>query len=75
MRLVDSRELTVSASPARAFKPIQFIGGENGWYSYDWLWNFRGLIDKLIGGVGKRRGRTNPEESSERLLSPLTTEI
>ena len=36
------------------------IGGENGWYFGNLLWRFRGLIDKLVGGVGLRRGRTSP---------------
>lgn len=35
------------------------IGGENGWYFGDWVWRLRGLLDKLFGGVGLRRGRTN----------------
>ena len=38
---------------------IWSIGGESGWYYGDWLWNIRGFIDKLFGGVGLRRGRTN----------------
>lgn len=38
---------------------IWSIGGETGWYYGDWLWNIRGFIDKLFGGVGLRRGRTN----------------
>lgn len=38
---------------------IWSIGGANGWYYANWLWNFRGLIDKLVGGVGLRRGRTS----------------
>ncbi|UQD56315.1 SDR family oxidoreductase [Flavobacterium sp. K5-23] len=38
---------------------IWSIGGETGWYYGDWLWNLRGFIDKLYGGVGSRRGRTN----------------
>lgn len=38
---------------------IWSIGGERGWYYGNWLWNLRGLIDKLFGGVGLRRGRTN----------------
>ena len=38
---------------------IWSIGGETGWYYGDWLWSFRGFIDKLFGGVGSRRGRTN----------------
>ncbi|MFT6333475.1 MAG: hypothetical protein ACI86M_003897 [Saprospiraceae bacterium] len=36
------------------------IGGESGWYSGNWLWQLRGFLDKLFGGVGLRRGRTHP---------------
>jgi len=35
------------------------IGGKNGWYYGNWLWRIRGFLDKLVGGVGLRRGRTN----------------
>jgi uncharacterized protein YbjT (DUF2867 family) len=35
------------------------IGGENGWYFGNWLWRIRGVLDKLSGGVGLRRGRTS----------------
>lgn len=35
------------------------IGGKNGWYYADWLWGFRGFLDRLFGGVGLRRGRKN----------------
>jgi uncharacterized protein YbjT (DUF2867 family) len=38
---------------------IWSIGGETGWYYGDWLWGIRGFIDKIVGGVGLRRGRTN----------------
>lgn len=38
---------------------IWSIGGEAGWYYGNWLWKLRGFIDKLFGGVGLRRGRTN----------------
>jgi len=38
---------------------IWSIGGETGWYYGNWLWQIRGYIDKLVGGVGLRRGRTN----------------
>ncbi|WP_281310566.1 SDR family oxidoreductase [Flavobacterium flavigenum] len=38
---------------------IWSIGGDTGWYYGDWLWSLRGFIDKLFGGVGSRRGRTN----------------
>lgn len=38
---------------------IWSIGGKNGWYFGTWLWKIRGFLDKLVGGVGLRRGRTN----------------
>jgi uncharacterized protein YbjT (DUF2867 family) len=56
-RLVDSRTLTVDAPPEVVFKCIERIGGDNGWYAWNWLWRVRGFIDLLEGGVGLRRGR------------------
>ncbi|OEK02899.1 epimerase [Roseivirga sp. 4D4] len=41
---------------------IWALGGDTGWYYGNWLWKLRGYLDKLIGGVGLRRGRTNPVE-------------
>ncbi|MCH9610359.1 MAG: hypothetical protein S4CHLAM81_04800 [Chlamydiales bacterium] len=38
------------------------VGGSNGWYSPHWLWKLRGFIDKLVGGVGIRRGRRNVDQ-------------
>jgi hypothetical protein len=61
-RLVVSRECEVSVAPAEAFAPIRRIGGSTGWYAFDWLWRLRGFIDLLIGGVGVRRGRPDPEQ-------------
>jgi uncharacterized protein YbjT (DUF2867 family) len=43
------------------FKNIWAIGGNRGWYYWDWIWNLRGFIDKLFGGVGIRRGRTSSD--------------
>lgn len=60
-RIVDSRVARVQASPAEAFAPIRRIGGEAGWYWGDWLWRTRGFLDLLLGGVGLRRGRRDPE--------------
>jgi len=60
-RLVDSRTITVSVPPERAFFPIRRIGGHTGWYFGDWLWTLRGFLDLLLGGVGVRRGRRDPE--------------
>ncbi len=39
---------------------IWSIGGTTGWYYGNWLWTLRGILDKMIGGVGLRRGRKNP---------------
>jgi uncharacterized protein YbjT (DUF2867 family) len=61
-RLVDSRECEVEVPPAEAFAPIRRIGGATGWYAYDSLWPVRGFIDLLIGVVGVRRGRPDPEQ-------------
>ena len=59
-RLVDSRTTQVSVPPALAFAPIQRIGGSNGWYFANLLWQVRGFFDLLVGGVGLRRGRRDP---------------
>lgn len=60
-RLVDSRSQDVSVSCEKAFAVIRKIGGKNGWYFADWLWQLRGFLDLLVGGVGMRRGRKHPE--------------
>lgn len=44
----------------RALQNIFSIGGERGWYYGNWMWRIRGFLDKLVGGVGSRRGRTHP---------------
>jgi uncharacterized protein YbjT (DUF2867 family) len=60
-RLVDSRTARVGVSPEQAFTPIRRLGGQRGWYYGNWLWRLRGLIDLLVGGVGMRRGRRDPD--------------
>lgn len=55
---VDKRSREVE-DIERTLNKIWSIGGENGWYHANWLWEFRGFIDKLFGGVGLRRGRKN----------------
>lgn len=59
-RIVDSRTATVPAPPDAAFVPIQRIGGQSGWYFGNVLWQLRGALDRLVGGVGLRRGRRDP---------------
>lgn len=53
----DVRTAGTSASPERLWAVIAGIGGENGWYSSPILWAIRGWMDRLVGGVGLRRGR------------------
>ena len=56
---VDKREKEITSSAEKVLANIWSIGGERGWYYADWLWHLRGFLDKLAGGVGSRRGRTN----------------
>jgi uncharacterized protein YbjT (DUF2867 family) len=60
-RLVDSRSTYVAASPAQVFSAVERIGGVAGWHYANWLWTLRGWLDLLMGGVGMRRGRRDPE--------------
>jgi uncharacterized protein YbjT (DUF2867 family) len=53
----DARERTTSAPPEAVWRVVEAIGGERGWYSVPLLWSIRGLADRLVGGVGLRRGR------------------
>jgi len=61
-RLVDSRAMRVPVPPAQAFVPIRQIGGRTGWYFADWLWDLRGFLDLLVGGIGDRRARRHPDD-------------
>jgi hypothetical protein len=55
----DVRERRSTAPASELWKVIESIGGENGWYSFPLAWSARGLMDRLVGGVGLRRGRSN----------------
>jgi uncharacterized protein YbjT (DUF2867 family) len=57
---VDKREKTIRDREA-CIEKIWSIGGTKGWYYGNWLWKIRGYMDKLVGGVGLRRGRTNED--------------
>ena len=59
---VDKREKVITSTVDQVLNNIWSIGGERGWYYGDWLWHLRGFLDKLFGGVGLRRGRTNKNE-------------
>ncbi len=58
---VDIRSIAVSARPDDVFRAVCRIGGGHGWYAADLRWRRRGLIDRLAGGPGLRRGRRDPE--------------
>ena len=61
--LRDVRTLPLDGiTPVAAYKSACGIGGINGWYTYNFLWRLRGLIDKLIGGYGLNRGRRMTNE-------------
>ena len=57
--LHDRRSLKLVGDPDKVLNRVFAIGGETGWYFADWIWNVRGVIDKVVGGVGLRRGRRN----------------
>ena len=56
----QTRKLISNENIESSLNNIWSIGGKNGWYYGDWMWQMRGFIDKLFGGVGIRRGRTHP---------------
>jgi uncharacterized protein YbjT (DUF2867 family) len=64
-RHIDSRVIRTSCPPEAAFDPIVCIGGENGWYAFDTLWDLRGFVDLVLGGPGRRRGRRDRFELVE----------
>lgn len=58
--LTDTKIRQIEPPPSEECSKRFFgIGGERGWYALDYLWKIRGWLDKLLGGVGLRRGRTN----------------
>jgi uncharacterized protein YbjT (DUF2867 family) len=57
---VDERARHSTAPPEALWRVVEGIGGENGWYSFPLAWEVRGLLDRMVGGVGLRRGRRDP---------------
>ncbi|WP_262348308.1 SDR family oxidoreductase [Cellulosimicrobium cellulans] len=56
----DARSVDVDASPAALWRVLESVGGERGWYSWSLAWRVRGLMDRVVGGPGLRRGRRDP---------------
>ncbi len=57
----DKREVMTDAPIENVWQSIEQIGGETGWYGADFLWWARGMLDRIVGGVGLRRGRRDPK--------------
>lgn len=58
----ETRTLKVDAPPERVFRTFSGLGGERGWLVWERAWRLRGLLDRLVGGPGLRRGRRHPAE-------------
>lgn len=59
--ITDKKKIKVK-NPERVLDNLWSIGGDKGWYYGSWLWRIRGFLDKMVGGVGLRRGRTHPTD-------------
>jgi uncharacterized protein YbjT (DUF2867 family) len=60
--IIESRRRLVQAKPSDVYSAFTGLGGERGWLYANWAWRLRGLFDRLIGGVGLRRGRRHPDD-------------
>jgi uncharacterized protein YbjT (DUF2867 family) len=58
--LFERRQQVVQAAPERVYATFSGLGGEHGYLYADWAWELRGALDRLVGGVGLRRGRRDP---------------
>lgn len=60
--LIERRQKTVAVPPWAVFRAFSGLGGERGWPPANWLWQLRGALDRLVGGVGMRRSRRHPDK-------------
>jgi uncharacterized protein YbjT (DUF2867 family) len=58
--IVERRQRAIAASPQRVFAEVERIGGDGGWPYANVLWRIRGVVDRVVGGVGMRQGRRVP---------------
>jgi uncharacterized protein YbjT (DUF2867 family)/uncharacterized protein YndB with AHSA1/START domain len=59
--IVERRQRSIAAPPERVFAEVERLGGESGWPYANLLWRLRGLADRVVGGVGMRLGRRDPD--------------
>ena len=60
--IIEKRQSTVNAPPDTVFRAFTGLGGSTGWLYMDWAWRLRGIIDRICGGVGLRRGRRDAND-------------
>jgi uncharacterized protein YbjT (DUF2867 family) len=60
--LLELRQHVVKTTPHAVYRAFTSLGGRNGWLYFNWAWRLRGIMDRMVGGVGLRRGRRNPTE-------------
>jgi hypothetical protein len=60
--IVERRQRVVRTSPSESFKVFMGLGGKRGWLASNWAWKIRGFADRMIGGIGMRRGRRHADE-------------
>lgn len=60
--LKDIKVVPITVPVEEVQRRVWSIGGERGWYSMNWAWRLRGLIDQFVGGTGLNRGRRHPSE-------------
>ena len=59
---MERREVVTAAPPESVFRVVSALGGAHGWLYMNWAWEIRGAMDRLVGGVGLRRGRRDSDE-------------
>ncbi len=57
----DIQKVEIEAKPEQVWKVVEAIGGDHGYFTMDWAWEIRGFLDRIVGGVGLRRGRRDPD--------------
>ncbi len=60
--IIEQRQRVVAAPPETVFRAFSGLGGQRGWLTFNRAWRLRGVLDRIVGGVGFRRGRRHPDE-------------
>jgi uncharacterized protein YbjT (DUF2867 family) len=60
--ILEHRQRVVPASPEAVYQIFTRLGGKFGWFNLNWVWEMRGFLDRMVGGVGFQRGRRDPDE-------------